>query len=302
MSEPFFALRPTPVSDVNFVSSNVPENDHPVYANNVTYGLGALVIVTTGYHRIYQSREANNLGNFPPTSPLKWTEVGPTNRWAAFDESGGTMVQASSPIEFSVSGDRLGSVALLEMSATSVRVRASSMVDGTYFDREYPLPDRAVVTNWYEYLYALIDRQSELVITDIPPISGSTYTVTVSGSGIVSLGTFVLGNRTEFGFTQYSASIGIIDYSRKDVDAFGRAQLARRRFSKRMDVQVVMDPGVTDSVNRLLADMRATVALFVAASGSYESLTIFGFYRDYNIEIAFPTQTLLSLQIEGISA
>ena len=302
MTQPFFVVRPTPINDANFVSSNVPENDFPVFASGTTYALGARVIVTTDYHRIYESLVASNTGNFPPTSPTKWVEVGPTNRWAAFDESGGTMVTAASPIEFAVLGDRLGSIGLLEITATSVRIRASTASDGTYFDSTYTLADRAVVTNWYEYLYQPIDRQRELIVTNIPPITGSTYTVTVTGTGNVSLGTFVVGNRTEFGFTQYNASIGIIDYSRKEADQFGRQILVRRRFSKRMDVAVVREPGNTDGVARLLADLRATVALYVGASEIYDSLTIFGFYRDFNIDIAFPTQTVASLQIEGISA
>jgi hypothetical protein len=200
-----------------------------------------------------------------------------------------------------VSGDRLGAIGLLEVSATAVRIQASSMIDGTYFDQTYTLPDRALVSNWYEYLYTPIDRQRELIISDIPPISGSTYSLTVTGPGTVMLGTFVIGTKSDFGFTQYNASVGIIDYSRKEVDQFGRATLVKRAFSKRMDVQVFMEAGVTDSVNRLLGDLRATPALYVAAQDIYDSLTIFGFYRDYNIDIAFPTQTIGSLQIEGLT-
>ena len=66
MTQPFFVVRPTPINDANFVSSNVPENDFPEFASGTTYALGARVIVTTGYHRIYESLVASNTGNFPP--------------------------------------------------------------------------------------------------------------------------------------------------------------------------------------------------------------------------------------------
>lgn len=301
MSEPFFVIRPNLVTDSNFVSSNIAENDHAVYSAATTYALGARVIVTTGHHKIYESLVANNLNNFPPTSPDQWLEVGPTNRWAAFDSSGGTRIMGSNTIEFSVTGNRLGSLALLEIDALSVRIRASTALDGTYYDKTYPLPDLAVVSNWYEYLYQPIQLKREVIVNDIPPITGSTYTVTVTGNGPISLGTFVIGNRIEFGFTQYNASIGIIDYSRKEADEFGRQILVKRAFSKRMDVRVYLEAGNTDAVARLLADLRATVALYVAANNTYDSLTILGFYRDFSIDIAFPTQTIASLQIESIA-
>ena len=301
MTTPFFVVTPQMIDDINFVSSSVPENDFPVYSEMTTYPLGARVIVTTGHHKIYESLIANNTGNFPPTNPTKWLEVGPTNRWAAFDQSGNTLVTANNSIEFSISGNRFGAIGLLEIDAASVRIQASTMADGIYYDRTYELPDRSVVSNWYEYLYQPIVRQKQFVATDIPPISGSTYTITVMGSGMVSLGTFVLGNKSEFGFTQYNATIGIIDYSRKDVDQFGRATLTRRRFSKRMDVSVYMESVLTDSIAGKLQDLRATPALWVAAQETYEAMTIYGFYRDFSIDIAFPTQTVGSLQIEGLT-
>jgi hypothetical protein len=301
MTTPFYVVTPTMIDDMNFVSSTVPENDFPVYSEATTYPLGARVIVTTGYHKIYESLVASNTGNFPPTNPTRWLEVGPTNRWAAFDQSGNTLVTATDSIEFAITGNRFGSVGLLEVQASSVRIRASTLVDGTYYDKTYTLPDRSVVSNWYEYLYQPISKQKQFVVTDIPPISGSTYTITVTNNGPVSLGTFVFGNKSEFGFTQYNATIGIIDYSRKDVNQFGTATLTKRNFSKRMDVSVFMESVLTDSITTKLQDLRATPALWVAAQDSYEVMTIYGFYRDFSIDIAFPTQTVGSLQIEGLT-
>lgn len=304
MSVPFTVVTPTPIDDFNFVSSTVPEDDFPIYDNATTYNTGDRVIVTTGYHWIYESLTDNNLGNFPPDDPLNWLVVSPTNRWAMFDQSGGTITTGDAPLEVVLTGNRINSIDLLEVTGVNVRIQASSLLDGTYYDQTYTLEDRATVTSWFEYFFAPIDRQREVIVTDIPPVGESTYTITIDNNGaggFVKVGTLLFGQSTEFGFTEYGARASIIDYSRKEVDQFGRASLVRRNFAKRMDVTIWIERGVTDAVGRQLADLRATPALWIAASGSYELLTIFGFYRNFSVDIAYPTQSLCSLEIEGLA-
>lgn len=301
MTLPFTVLVPTPVTDANFVSSTLPENDHPVYSAATTYALGAMVIVTTGHHKIYRSLIANNLNNFPPTSPDKWVEIGPTNRWAAFDLSGGTFVKASNSFEFVLSGSRIKSMAFLEIEANLVRIRASSMDLGTYYDQTISVKDLTIIMDWFAYFTEGFKAINDIIVNDIPQVENSTYTLTVQGGANMLLGTFLFGEDTSFGFTQYNARAGIIDYSRKEVDQFGRATLVQRAFSKRMDVSILMDRDLTDKVYRFLTTVRATPVLWSGAPDQFEMLNIFGFYRDFTIDIAYPDASLCTLQIEGIS-
>lgn len=301
MSEPFFIIEPVPVDDTNFVSSTVPENDFPEFDPATTYNLGDRVIVTTGYHLVYESLENNNLGKFPPDNPLSWVEVGPTNRWALFDQSGGTVTTGNSPLEFSVTGDRATSLGLFELQANSVRVRAFNAIEGTYYDKTYILEDKAIVEDWFAYFFAKIDQQSELIVTDIPPVSDSTYTITLESGGEVKVGTFVMGQFETFGFAEYGVRVGIIDYSRKEVDQFGRATFVQRGFAKRMDVTIWLDRSATDAVQRRLAQLRATPVIWVGANEQYESMTVYGIYRDFSVDIAYPTKSLCTLQIEGLT-
>lgn len=300
MATPFTVVIPTPVTDLNFISSSVPETDYPVYNPVTHYLVGDRVILTTGYHRVYESLQTPNHGNFPATSPLFWIEIAPTNRWAAFDESGGTLTTGTAPLSFTVMGSQLTSIGLLEVDAPQVRIQAFNAIEGFYYDQTFDLPDSSVVSSWYDYFFSAIRRSKELVVTDIPPISDSEYTVTLLGTGTVSIGTFVIGTATELGMTQYNPKIGIIDYSRKEVDEFGRATLVRRAFSKRMDAQLYVRAGVVDSVARILSELRATNALWIGSKDSYNSLTIYGFYRDFSIDISYPSYSICSLQIEGL--
>lgn len=302
MTQLFTIVKPIVVNDANFVSSSLAEDDHPVWDAGTTFALGARVIVTTGHHKIYESLIASNLGNSPPTSPTQWVEVAPTNRFAVFDQSGGTVSSGATPMQWVVATGRIDSVAVLEIAdANSIQIIGTSTLDGEVYNETYVLEDATVVGNWTEYFFSAIRKQTEVIATDIPQYQDLAVTVRVIGAGTVKAGTVLFGSSAQIGATQYGARSGIIDFSRKEVDQFGRATLVKRRFSKRMDVSLVVDNGIVDSVQTLLSDLRAEPVLYIAAKGRFELLTIYGFYRDFSIDIAFPTQSFCTLEIEGLT-
>lgn len=302
MGVPFTVVAPVVITDANFVSSTIDENDHLEYDEEETCAIGNRRIVSSGgIHKVYESLAAGNLGQYPPDSPMSWVEVGPTNRWAAFDESGGTVSSGASPLEFVVSGDLINSICLLEMSAASVRIQASSPGTGTYYDKTFTLADMAIIDDWFEWFNAEFRRSRDVIVTDIPAVANSEYTITLTSDDAVSLGTFVMGKKSEFGFTQYKPKASIIDYSRKEVDQFGKINMVRRGYSKRMDVNIELASHAVDSVARNLTDLRATPAVWIGAKDQYELLTIYGYYRDWSIDIAYPTKSYATLQIEGLS-
>lgn len=301
MTQPFTVIVPVKVTDANLVSTNVPETDYPVYDPMATYALGERVIVTTGYHTIFQSAANGNIGKFPPTSPLDWDEVGPTNAHAAYDESGGTAVTVANMLQFEVTGDLIDSFGFLEASASTVRIEASTPTLGVYYDQTFDLQERAIISSWYDYFFAPINRQSQLVVFDVPPASSSTYRITLESNGTIKLGTFVMGKARQFGFTQYGAKVNIVNYGRTTTNEFGRRTRVRRGFAKRMTVQVELTPGVTDSVFNQLADLREVFALWVASNESYEMLTVGGDYKDFTIDVEYFSRNLCSLEIEGVA-
>ena len=302
MAKPFTVIIPKTIDDSNFITSTLPETDYAAWSSATTYGIGDRVILTTGYHKIYESVVGSNLNHNPGTASTHWVEVSPTNRWAAFDTSGGTFSYSSGAnIVFSFTADRATSIALVELTARSVRIQASAPGYPNYYDQTYNLGDRAVINNWYDYFTADSFLATELIVTDIPAIPSTTFTITIENNGNpLQVGNFIVGTNIELGNTKYGAKIGIIDYSKKDVNEFGKATIIKRTFSKKMDVTLDVDNGVIDSVAARLNYLRATPCLWVGANGAFESLTVYGFYRDYSVEIAYPTHSICSLQIEGL--
>lgn len=315
MTKPFTVIIPKTINDSNFVSSSLPEGassvfpDYQYFVLNKPGGyptVGTRVSTGSGYHKVYENilpvTSDPDRALYPYQLPTHWVEVGPTNRWAMFDESGGTYSYSSGAnIVVSFTMDRATSIALIELTARSVRIQATAPGYPNYYDQTYNLGDRAIIANWYDYFTADSFLATELIVTDIPAIPNTTFTITIENNGNpLQVGNFIVGQALELGKTQYGAKIGIVDYSKKEVNEFGKATLVKRTFSKKMDVSLTVENQIVDAVAQRLSYLRATPCLWVGANGVFESLTVYGFYRDFSIEIPRPTNSLCSLQIEGL--
>lgn len=300
-------IKPTPVAGDVFVSSTVPETDHAAWSGATTYELGGMCI-STATHRIYESVQAGNLNHDPTTDTLSewWLDIGPTNRWAMFDATVGTVTTATpgtgdAVIEVVLQPGIVGSLALLDIQAATVRVQ---VVDGaeTVFDHVYTMADAADVFDGYSYFFEPIARQTTLIVEDLPPYSAGVLTVTLTEPTTAECGTLVVGNAVRLGDTHYGASVSIVDYSRKAADDFGVVSVVERAYSKRIESECLVENARMDYITRVLAQVRATPCVWVFDNGiGYDSLIAYGYYRDWRIGIRYPLHSLCNMTIEGLT-
>ena len=265
-------LQPTTITDAVLVSSSVPENDYPAWSSSTSYALGARVI-KTDTHRIYESVAAANVGNDPAGGSGKWLDVGPTNRWAAFDQALGSLTSAAGSITVTLAAGAGTAIALLDVTAATVRVQA------TGYDQTMPVTGGVII------------------FRDLP--ANTQATVTITGGGTVSVGTILVGKIVALGITEASPTAGITDYSRKVVDDFGEVTVVQRAWAKRMTAKALLRTDAVDMVAGRIATVRATPCLWIGQSG-LDSLTVYGFFKDFSIEVG-ETTAKLSLSIEGLS-
>ncbi|MBT2242691.1 hypothetical protein JQK15_03995 [Sphingobium sp. BHU LFT2] len=269
-------LQPLTIDDDMLWASTVVEDDYPAWAAGTAYPLGARVLLGNT-HRIYESAIDDNLGN-DPVSSGQWLDIAPTNRWAMFDQALGSLTEADDDMIITLKPDRpINAVALLDVTADSVRVH------GVGYDRTLsPASVPGAVT-----------------FLDLPANDGA-LSITIAGTGTVSVGTLLIGNLLGLGITEASPTAAITDYSRKETDDFGEVTVVQRAWAKRMEVRGLIDTGAVDTVAGRLANVRATPSLWIG-DASLESLAVYGFFKDFSIEIAENVSTL-SLSIEGLSA
>lgn len=290
-------ITPTTVNDARLVSSSLPENDWAVWESETTYWQGARVIKG---HRIWESVQANNQNKDPETALAGWwLDAGPTNRWAMFDNTVGSRSRAEAEITFTLAPGRADSLVLLDLDAATVTVtqRAGGAVIST---REINTIDNSAISDWADYFLDPLYQADFVAITNLPVYGESTLEVSINKfSGEVSCGVCVVGLQADLGSTLSSPSVGINDYSRKSTDDFGNTALIRRDYAKRQSARLVVPNDQVDRVFRTLAAARATPAVWVGGQ-SYSALILYGWFRDFEVDIAYTHDSYCSLTIEGM--
>ena len=271
------------------------------YAAGTTYNPGDKVIYN---YRVFESLVSSNTGNQPDTNPTKWLDIAPANKYACFDNTIGTQTSGTSPLVIEVKpGQICNSLALLNISnATSLDIEVKDNIGGNVVYTKSIDLDASIIFDWYTYFFEPFDLRDTVVLTDIPPYSNCVIKITLSSTGTISVGNFIYGTSTEIGATQYGVTFGIRDYSVKDTDDFGNTIFVKRAFSRRMEPQLMLDNTKLRYVSKLLSELRATPTVWVGSEDAqYEPLVIFGFYKDYTIDIQYPSASLIRVEIEGLS-
>ncbi len=303
-------IRPTTVTEAMLTSSTVPETDHAEWAAATTYAIGDRVIRLTT-HKIYECLVAGVNATTPEVSAVaaspRWIVVSPTNKWAMFDKQVGTATTATTSMTVVLAPGRINSLALLEVQASTVDIALTVAGEGTVYSASMNLTDGNSVGDWYQYFYEPVYQQDALVITDLvdaalldmPAYSEGVLTITLTGD-TVSVGVLVVGLYADLGETQYSPTIGITDYSRKEIDTWGNPTLERRKYAKRMSTSIVVLRRNIDQVTRVLSQYRSTELVWVGAGSLFTCMIIYGFYKDWDMSIDNYSFAELDLQVEGM--
>lgn len=297
-------IKPITITDAMFTSSTAPETDHAEWNSGTAYVVGNNCIrVST--HRRYECLVNNT--NFSPEDNLtgatpKWLDLGPTNKWGMFDSQWGTKTTVATPLTVVLTPNViLDSMALLNVTAETVTINVIVGTSNVY-SKSVEMVSGGGILDWYAYFFSEITYVSDVVFTDLLPYLSGVITVSfISSSGNVSCGNCIIGSYYEMGGTQYGATAGIIDYSVKTVDAFGNTTVTPRTYSKRMTSHVVVNNNIVDDVIRTLADYRSTPLVWIGADNIFTSLIVYGFYKDFDVNIAYLEVSDCTLTIEGLT-
>jgi hypothetical protein len=293
------------VIDSSALYSTTATETYSAWASATSYTLGAFVILTST-QRVYQCLIAGVDATSPDASALlttpHWLDVGPTNKYAMFDSLVGTQTVSTAPLTVVIHPGYVNSLALFGMEGTQVDVTVRDALAGNIvYTYSQPL-DGTIIADWYQYYFEPYVQKADVVLTNLPPYVDAYITVTVSGTGTVKCGILAAGTFYTMGDTQYGATASIIDYSKKNTDALGNTTFAKLAYSKRMTANLSLDNGQLNKVQRVLADLRATPCAWLGVDAAgFEPLTVFGFYRNFSIDIAYPTSSYCSLEIEGLT-
>jgi len=298
--------QPVQLTDAMLISTDIPENDYAAWSAGTTYALGDRVIMTST-HTIYESLQASNVGKDPATNSTWWIAVSPTNRWKAFDYSNSTQTVtaggANPKISYTIrAGEAVSSVAVLNVdNATSLLLKLTDPVYGVVYNRTVdfsPLPRQP---DWWSWFFGQKITPTQYVANDVPAYPNADLLVQLSGNSSLAVGVIMFGQQKNFGLgVSYGARVGIQDYSVKQTNEFGDTTLLVRAFAKRANFSLLVEKAETDALQNFLAEVRAVPCLWVGST-EYESTTLFGFYKNFDVLISYPQHSECELEIEGLT-
>jgi hypothetical protein len=258
---------------------------YPAYDPAATYAVGARV-QDAALHRVLESVQAGNTGH-ALTDASWWLDVGPTNRWAMFDQAVGTRTTGAGTIDVTLAPGSVNALAISDTDAEQVRVRVS--VGGTVIYDRFATTNVSggVIADWYAYFTAPLGKLTTLLFLDLPLYPNAQIEVAIYGAdpnGPVSAGTLMVGTLIDLGSTETAPTVGITDYSKKTTDDFGVTTIVQRSWAKKAQLKALVATDAVDGIQRSLASVRALPCLWIG-EGGYDCLAIYGFFNDFSIEL-----------------
>jgi hypothetical protein len=220
-----------------------------------------------------------------------------------FDARVGTATSRAASLQVGLAPGAIDALALIDTEAESATVTLTAGGVQVYSRSQTFNVGGVAIDNWFSWFFEPLGQKTSMLFLDVPVYAAGQLSVTLTRDNpadSVSCGTLLVGRQLSLGDTEHGADIGIIDYSRKETDQFGVTSVVERAFAKRMTAKVVMPTDAIDDIHRSLAALRATPVLWIG-SESFESLTVYGFYKEFSIDIAYPTVSYCSLTIEGLT-
>lgn len=297
-------IKPNMLTDDMLTSSTATEDDFPAWAGATAYLEGDKVIrVST--HRIYERLIAGTTATAPELDTTNWLDIGPTNRWRMFDQAVGTATSVEGDLTVVMRPGAVSGIALLELAGKEVQITMKDAPGGTVIYERTVTLDGTEIGSFYDWFYKEYEQLGDVVLTDLPiHFVSNELTVSITGASefaIVECGVCHFGEAVDIGRTQEGASVGIIDYSKKTVDAFGNYSITQRAFSKRADLNLLTDKNDFNRIFKALAAIRSTPCVFIATEAEgYAPLIVYGFYKDFSIVVAYTQHHLCNLSIEGL--
>lgn len=296
---------PKTVTDSVFVSSTLTETEAAAWDTGTTYAADALAMYA---HRVYKSLQASNTGHQPglTDSAEWWSDQGPTNRWAMFDDKIGTVsVTPSGTSTMTVVLDfgRCSGIGMFGLNAQSLTLTVKDSSSAVIWTETVALTSDPSICNWLDYFIEPILPRTEYVKTSMPLYTSATIEITVSNpTGTVGVGNLVIGRDRFIGLTKYGAQVGMTDWSKRSTDSFGYTYLKPGNWSKTANVDLHIENSQVDRVYAALTGLRGMATVFVGDNSDtgFDSLTVWGFVADFSTTIEGPQMSACTLEIQGL--
>ena len=302
-------IPPIPITESSgrLISTNIVEPDatqgEVLWVAGTAYTPGAKVIRPN--HKKYEAIVAST-GVIPESDPEKWLYIGPTNKWAMFEANRNEQSTRTGTIEVVLKpGARIDSIGILGVEAVSITV--TQRVNGVivYGPQVINMNSRNTAS-WSDYFFGEFNFIPSALIQDLRPYVGSEITIVIDNetrpakcSGIV------MGTKVFLGKVQYNPQSDVLNFSKIEKDDYGVSKLTPRRSVPKTNQTLWTDKELVNKVRKVRTDLNAVPALWSGLDdkgqdGYFESLLIYGIYKQFTIDLAHNEVAMVTLELEEL--
>lgn len=301
-----YLVQPIKLTPASLLSTTAPESA-PAWVAGTAYAKDVMALFAspkTGLLHGWVSLVDSNT-SAPGSDPLKWLDAGASNHHAVLDAYNSTQTLGESPLVMEIlPGAVHTTLAMFNLTGTSVRVEMISAQGGTLFDETKSLTKRQT-SRWSEYYFlGFGGRLTQAIFNGMPFAPTAKLRITIAGAGTVGIGRVVVGRKQILGCLEFGAQPYITDYSRKEWDSdFGDYEWTVRDYSRGFRGTVHIENSQLNRVWSTLISVRAVPTLFVGSEDEQfsETLATLGVMQDAPASINYPTHTLLNFTVEGLT-
>ena len=287
-----------PQQTLNLLSTNVPDNTESVYDAATTYNIGDMVQLDD---KLYECAADNTVGVNPPDDPITWLYKGAVNKMAMFDAYMNTETSYSGDIVVELGASDADAIGLFGLTATKVKVQVYDNTSASEIYNETIDLEITNITDWWEWSYNAPEYKRDIYL-ELPLAYDAKITVTIYAlDGTAKCSHLSYGRTQSLGATLWGAAVSRRSNINKQRSADGHVYLSQGVSWKRMTLPVSISTGNIDAVEKRLGDIDGLPTMFIGdeRDGGFESLLIFGFFRDFDIPISV-TKSKYTIEIEGV--
>lgn len=282
--------------DFEYISSNFTDENYEIWDSTKEYQTGDFVIFQ---NQIYKCATSGISSVSPNLDIYKWVNFGFMNSRRFMDNQVSTISTNKNDTQIVIKTEKeIDTIALFKLDGAFVEI---------YDKNGKLLTEKINLTyknsrSWWQYFFGEWTYKHDAIIKLDKPYKGEITIKIYKGKFGANLGHLVLGNRFFIGVSIYGAKIGIVDYSKITSDEFGNKNFSKGKNAKFTDILVVVGSERVDTVREELEKLAGRVALFIGDEREYgyQSLMIFGYYKDFSILLDNYKTSECQISIEGV--
>ncbi len=145
-----------------------------------------------------------------------------------------------------------------------------------------------------------LSGDTEAVKLDVTSSATGILTLNVNKSGAPGCGEIVIGTATDIGTTLKNMTISMMDFSTKSEDEWGDQYITVGDYAWRASYDLMIANASIETVYNFLALYKSDPLVWVADT-TYTATMVYGYFRDFDIVIAYPNYSDCAIEVEGLT-